>query len=270
MAKLLDIGGAVTSTSSWIAYGPPCDVYSLDLPWATGLPDINGLTRVYVESVTAKYLTGSAFPLITKGVTESTGGGWLDSGGTCRFTIRKTAGDTTYFGRNSGGSPSPVRNSRDSDTWSGTLCGNVQWSTVPDRPVSVTVGPHPTEELGASVTIAAATEDGGNAITGYQLYQSTDGGSSWSTVGSPGASGVRLLTGLTDGVSYLFAASTINSRGTSQRRAAAAAYIPESPSNINRYSGSAFEDKSVSRYDGATSDRATMQRWDGSAWVDTA
>ncbi len=67
----------------------------------------------------------------------------------------------------------------------------------------------------ADVEWTAPASDGGSAITGYAVEQSTDGGATW--VDAPMCTGTALactVTGLTNGTGYVFRVSATNDNGT--------------------------------------------------------
>lgn len=264
MSRVWGVGGAQNSTSGYFAFNG-YDVYSDGIPWVSGNTDINGSAQVYIEGCGMTYLTGSAYVFINKDGVHAPSG-WVNGGGTALFGFHKTTADTSYFGRNTGGSPSPVRNNRNTTTFAGCLTGSVTYSLVPGPCTSIGVGAHPTVALGARITVSGATDDGGNAITAHRVYQSVNGGG-WTLVDG-NTTGVTLLTGLTAGASYVFSATAVNSRGESYR-IQTGAYIPTNPANINRHDGTSFGHKITKRYDGSTSAQAKMKYWTGSAWADT-
>jgi len=87
--------------------------------------------------------------------------------------------------------------------------------TVPQAPTGLTANTISSSQINLSWT--APSNNGGSAITGYKIAQSTNGGSTWSTlVANTGASSTTYSnTGLTAGTTYTYRVSAINSVGTS-------------------------------------------------------
>jgi titin len=71
-----------------------------------------------------------------------------------------------------------------------------------------------------------APANGGSAITSYDVRYSTNGGTSWTSAGIAYGGSPALLTGLTNGASYLFEVAAINDIGTSSYSAPSAAVMP--------------------------------------------
>ena len=84
-------------------------------------------------------------------------------------------------------------------------------ATVPDAPTAVnaTAG-----SMSATVSWTAPTNNGGAAITGYELQYSSDGGTTYMDTPTSGTSTSQVVTGLTAGTSYVFRVGAINSAGT--------------------------------------------------------
>jgi len=87
--------------------------------------------------------------------------------------------------------------------------------TVAQAPTGLTANTISSSQINLSWT--APSNNGGSAITGYKIAQSTNGGSTWSTlVANTGASSTTYSnTGLTAGTTYTYRVSAINSVGTS-------------------------------------------------------
>jgi titin len=84
--------------------------------------------------------------------------------------------------------------------------------TTPDAPTGLSVIAATSQAVLVWTTPAS---DGGTSITGYKVEQSTDGGTTWtSLVANTGsASTVYVVSGLTNGSAYRFRVSAINSAG---------------------------------------------------------
>ena len=67
------------------------------------------------------------------------------------------------------------------------------------------------------MTWTAPADDGGAAITGYRIEQSTNGGTTWTTAIANTATTATqaTITGLTNGIPVEFRVSAINPLGTS-------------------------------------------------------
>ncbi|MDE1812870.1 MAG: fibronectin type III domain-containing protein, partial [Thaumarchaeota archaeon] len=87
--------------------------------------------------------------------------------------------------------------------------------TVPQSPTGLSATAVSSSEIDLSWT--APSNDGGSAITGYDIERSTDSGSTWNTlVANTGSSSTTYSdTGLTPSTSYTYRVSAINSVGNS-------------------------------------------------------
>jgi len=87
-------------------------------------------------------------------------------------------------------------------------------ATVPSTPSGLTAITVSSSQINLSWT--APSNNGGSAITGYQIQRSTDGGSTWSTIISNTVSTSTTYsdTGLVAGTTYTYQVSAINSVGT--------------------------------------------------------
>lgn len=94
-------------------------------------------------------------------------------------------------------------------TGSLTSSVNATPATTPTAPQSFTGSAGDTE---VSLSWAAPSSNGGSAVTGYKVYQSTDD-ASYSEVATPlGTS--QTVTGLTNGTTYFFKVAAVNAEGT--------------------------------------------------------
>ena len=96
-------------------------------------------------------------------------------------------------------------------------------ATIPAAPTGVTATAGNTT---ATVSWTAPTDNGGAAITAYQVQYSADGGTTYFKVGSTTASTSQTVTGLTNGTVYLFRVAAINSAGPSAYSAPSSAVEP--------------------------------------------
>ncbi len=111
---------------------------------------------------------------------------------------------------------SPVSNTASATTLSGTT------STVPQAPTGLTAAAVSSSQINLSWV---APNNGGSAITGYEIDRSTDGGSTWGTLvaNTASASTTYSNTGLATSTSYTYRVSAINSVGTSSASSTASA-----------------------------------------------
>jgi titin len=108
--------------------------------------------------------------------------------------------------------------------------------TEPDAPTGVTT----TVESGqTTLTWTTPASDGGAAISGYIVERSTNGGATWTTVTSTMAT-TFVVTGLTNGVTYVFRITAANSVGNGLPSAMAVvtpATVASAPTNISISTG---------------------------------
>lgn len=262
MSKSTAYGGSPNNNNGFTSY-TGVRVQSSGLGgFPDGNTDLQGRDRIYLEDVQLAYLSGTGDPQVVKGGVASSGGTWFNSGGTFDLSFYKSAAGTTYFGRNTAGTPSPVTNSKDSTTWTGVLCGTLVWSTVPSMPASIT----PTRTgRNVSVSRGASSDDGGNAIDNYTFQYSDDGGVTWKgTVTQTGATYV--FTNLPGGKTYKFRVYANNDRGNSQARVSGNVFVP---AGARRWDGSTeIDSQTFVRWDGTQEVAvSTVVRWDGTAEV---
>ncbi|MFM8956994.1 MAG: fibronectin type III domain-containing protein, partial [Actinomycetota bacterium] len=94
----------------------------------------------------------------------------------------------------------------------------------------------------ASLTWTAPTQTGGGAITDYKVEFSANNGSTWSTFNDGVSTATSAtVTGLTNGVTYSFRVSAVNSAGTSPTSdvARAAVGVPTAPTGLSAVAGAA-------------------------------
>ncbi|MFM8956729.1 MAG: fibronectin type III domain-containing protein, partial [Actinomycetota bacterium] len=94
----------------------------------------------------------------------------------------------------------------------------------------------------ASLTWTAPTQTGGGAITDYVVEFSSNNGSTWSTFNDGVSTATSAtVTGLTNGVTYSFRVSAVNSAGTSPTSdvARAAVGVPTAPTGLSAVAGAA-------------------------------
>ena len=109
-----------------------------------------------------------------------------------------------------------------------TTTGQVTPSTTPGPPTGAAAT---AADESATVTWTAPAEDGGAAITGYRIEQSTNGGTTWTTAIANTATTATqaTITGLTNGVPVEFRVSAINPLGTSTPSTTTGQVTPSAP-----------------------------------------
>lgn len=121
----------------------------------------------------------------------------VPNGGARRVALRA---DGAYrFGRGGGGT---TYKPSSGFTWTdGSLVGQAAWAEVPAAPTSPVATPGVGE---ATLNWVTPSDEGGSAITGYQLRYSTASNMSGATVVDLGVVTSHLITGLTNGLTYYF------------------------------------------------------------------
>lgn len=110
--------------------------------------------------------------------------------------------------------------------------------TVPQPPTNLAATSASQSQINLSWN--APSDNGGSAITGYQIERSTDAGSTWNVLVSNTGSGSTAYsdTGLTANTSYAYRVSAINSVGTSSQSnvssatTGVASTVPQSPTGL--------------------------------------
>ena len=135
-----------------------------------------------------------------------------------------------------------------SDTWTGVqvITGNcvITWpiqATVPGAP---TIGASSSGNQTFTINWTAPASDGGSAITGYYVRNSTDNGANWSVPILVGLVLTYQWTGLTNGTSYIGSVAAVNAIGTGSYSANSAAQIPSTTPGAPTIGASTFGDKS--------------------------
>lgn len=123
-------------------------------------------------------------------------------------------------------------------TASDVLSTNTNPYTVPAAPSITSVSP-----TNGAVTVnwTAPTSDGGRAISEYFVQYSSNSGSTWSSPVSAGTSLTKLVTGLTNGTSYIFKVFASNLRGDGPSSSSSSATtpftIPSAPTSLSSTEG---------------------------------
>jgi hypothetical protein len=255
-------GGTVNSTASFVVGDRWVEQRGIGFP--SGNVGLNDPADVYVESITADYLSGGSglFEHVIKGSNTITANEWAGaSGGSFNFRIGGTGSGNHYFGRNTGAGG--VFYYDDGNTGSGSLPGQFTWSTYPAGPASASIS-----RVGNDMTVAwtAPPDNGGSTITTYGIQYSTDLGATWSSEQTDTTS-PRVYNDLPP-AQYRFRVYAINARGKGNARVSNTLTIPAAGGK--RYTGSAFAAiATAKRYNGSSFvDLTTRKRYNGSAWVD--
>lgn len=97
-------------------------------------------------------------------------------------------------------------------------------ASVPGTPTGVTAAPGDSQ---ATVRWTRPSDDGGSALTGYDVQFSTDNGTDWTSAPPPsGTSTVDVVDGLVNGTSYVFRVAATNAEGTSDYSASSSPVVP--------------------------------------------
>ncbi|MTA27758.1 MAG: hypothetical protein F2562_02745, partial [Actinobacteria bacterium] len=142
------------------------------------------------------------------------------------YTVSGLTNGTTYTFRVAGANAAGVGSS--------TASVGVTPSRAPGGPTDVTATP---SNGGAILAWNAPVDDGGSVVTGYRVEQSTDNGSTWSTIVSDTASisTSRVVSGLSNGSAYLFRVRSINASGVGAASVPASvvpAGLPGTPTSL--------------------------------------
>jgi hypothetical protein len=164
------------------------------------------------RSATTSTITASA---------TNTGGGtltysWTTTGTNCTINSQSAA-STTLTGLGVSGTTNLYCNIKNSVT--GTIYSSpscfITWTTT--APTAPTIGSSSSGDKSFTINWTAPTDDGGSAITGYYVQNSTNGGTSWSTPILVGVTTSYNWSGNTiiyNGNSYIGRVAAVNSIGT--------------------------------------------------------
>lgn len=171
---------------------------------------------------------GESVDSFTVSYRDVTGNGsWVDAGTTLSSrTINGLTNGRTYEFR------VLATNARGASAWSDTITAIPR--TLPGAPQSVTISSVGNETL--TVTWAAPSSDGGNALTGYLLEYATNSSFS-SAVSVPVSASAtsRTLSGLTNGTTYWVRVTAVNAAGSSLPSGFASGYprtVPTAPQAV--------------------------------------
>ena len=122
-------------------------------------------------------------------------------------------------------STTPPRNSAGDDSADDDSPSNPPGGTAPGAPTAIA---GIASDKTVALTWTAPTSTGGSAITGYVIRYSRDIGSSWTKLfaAKPSISTSATVTGLSNGVSYLFQVAATNSIGTGNYSTSSLAVTP--------------------------------------------
>ena len=105
-------------------------------------------------------------------------------------------------------------------------------ATIPDAPTGLAAT---TGDQQVALSWSAPVDDGGASVSGYDVEVSSDAGASWVTALAGHGSVSATVTGLTNGVDYLFRVAAVNAAGTGSTSATATATpytVPGAPSAL--------------------------------------
>lgn len=111
---------------------------------------------------------------------------------------------------------------------------------APGAPTAVTASAGRAQ---ATVSWTAPAANGGPAVAGYRVEQSSDGADTWSLAQDsiPAATKTITISGLTNGISYVFRVIAVNAMGSSMPSAVSAAVVPvqepDSPTEVQAAAG---------------------------------
>ncbi|MBT3248771.1 MAG: hypothetical protein HN361_07965, partial [Actinobacteria bacterium] len=145
-------------------------------------------------------------------------------------------------------------------------------ATIPDAPTGLAAT---TGDQQVALSWSAPADDGGASVSGYDVEVSSDAGASWVTALAGHGSVSATVTGLTNGVEYVFRVAAVNAAGTgstSTTATATPAGAPAAPTGLAAAAGEGTADlswsapaddggASVSGYDVEVSSDA------GASWV---
>jgi hypothetical protein len=114
-------------------------------------------------------------------------------------------------------------------TWTQVYPTPTVTATAPAAPTGTSAVPG---NASATVSWTAPTDNGGSAITGYDVQYSSDSGTTWTSASSAfntSTATSETVTGLTNKTSYVFRVAAINAIGTGAYSAASTAVTPTAP-----------------------------------------
>jgi surface protein len=139
--------------------------------------------------------------------------------GPYRSDLRPTMSNKTYYANSAA---SAARAALVAYGWTITDGGPI--NAIPDAPTSVAGTAGDTQ---VSLTWNAPTYDNGASITDYTIQYSSNSGSSWTTFSDTVSSSTSVIvTGLTNGLSYIFRVAAVNSVGTGAYSISSSAITP--------------------------------------------
>tara|TARA_B100000953_G_scaffold146589_1_gene121376 strand:- start:1874 stop:3385 length:1512 start_codon:yes stop_codon:yes gene_type:complete len=149
-----------------------------------------------------------------------------DGGSTWTTVVADTGSTTTAYTVTglTNGSAYSFRTAAVNDAGTGSMSSTASATprTTPGPPTGVAPVDGDTQ---SALSWTAPGSDGGVAVTGYRIEQSTDGGTTWTTVvaDTESTSTAYTVTGLTNGSTYDFRVSAVNAAGTGAASSSAGA-----------------------------------------------
>lgn len=187
------------------------------------------------------------------GMTQLIANGFVGNVGSWTATGLNRA--TTYYFR--------VRsnNSVGAGAFSGVVGGTTS-PTVPDQMSAPTVSAPTSSGFTAAF---GAPNNGGSAITSYDIQTSKDDFASQATLTTGITSSPRVLTGLQPGVKYKARVRANNAVGAGAWSAASAEI--QTLGGVKIYNGSGYTESIVRMWTGSTWQVVVVRKWNGSSWV---
>ena len=191
----------------------------VDLSWTA--PTNNGTIAIIGYNI--QYLTGSGSTWSSPISTEST---------TLNYTVTGLTNGTSYIFQvaavNSNGTANYSANS-----------SIVIPDVLPVAPTNLTATAGDTQVV---LSWTTPINNGGSAITGYNIQYLTGSGTTWSLLSIGSATNSYTVTGLTYGYSYIFRVAAVNSKGTgsySDQSPVTLATVPGAPTDLTATLGDA-------------------------------
>lgn len=280
-------GGSQAYTGSYVAsYPSETIILSQEgITFPTGNKNSDGVEVFHLQSLSINGLSGGVPYLAASASTDpatawaqriGVGGVATGKGGSTLQVIAYSGGASMSFNRDGTGHYCKTNHG---NSWAGGgLFGSYVWTTVP-KPVKSVTRARATGSLTYSVTVGAAADNGGSAVTSVNFQYSFNGGA-WSSTVSLGANGGTAAINVDSshaGQTMNIRAWAVNANGNSQFLNAAATVIPSAPGAPPKPTVNVLGPGSIAVYGDQPSDNgnATLglmdMRWStngGSTWTE--